>query len=91
MQAALRQFEVMLGMGTEVPPVDLNPELREELMREYEQMRVMLAQGQGQDVPGGFPGGDEDEDEYETDEEDQLEGPPGGFMNMLAGMMRRGG
>ncbi|GAA6012136.1 hypothetical protein JCM10207_005144 [Rhodosporidiobolus poonsookiae] len=56
----------LLGMGPEGPQVDLNPELRAQLLAELEALNG-----------GGMPGGFGDEDEEEDEEWDDEEGPEG--------------
>ncbi|GAA5823581.1 hypothetical protein JCM11251_000686 [Rhodosporidiobolus azoricus] len=56
----------LLGMGAEGPQVDLNPELRQELLREFEALN-------GGGMPGGFDEGEEDE-EWDEEEEEGEEG-----------------
>ncbi|GAA5950839.1 hypothetical protein JCM21900_002036 [Sporobolomyces salmonicolor] len=62
--AALRDgLARLLGMGPAGPEVDLNPELRAELLREFE------ALGGGGEMPGGFGDGDESGSDYEDVDE----------------------
>lgn len=65
------QLAQLLGLGPQGPQVDLNPELRAELLAELE---MLAGRGDG-GVPGGFPGeeGDED-DEYEDVSDEEGEG-----------------
>ncbi|GAA5864219.1 hypothetical protein JCM1840_006705 [Sporobolomyces johnsonii] len=67
--AALRDgLARLLGMGPAGPEVDLNPELRAELLREFE------ALGGAGEMPGGFGEGDESDSDYEDVDEGE-EGP----------------
>lgn len=59
------QLAQLLGMGPAGPQVDLNPELRAQLLAELAELERGAAGG---GVPGGFPGEEDEEDEY-TDEE----------------------
>lgn len=73
--AAMRdQLANLLGMGPGGPQVELNPELREELLQELHMLGAE-ARGRG-DLPGGFPGDDagagfQDEDEEWNDDENE--------------------
>lgn len=72
------QLAQLLGLGPQGPQVDLNPELRAELLAELDQLRIDGAAAGG-GLPGGFPGGEheeQDEDENE-DEEDDFEDAEG--------------
>ncbi|KAM0788962.1 hypothetical protein ACM66B_003035 [Microbotryomycetes sp. NB124-2] len=71
------QLAQLLGIGPQGPQIDLNPELRAELLRELE----MLGGAGGGDLPpGAFPGfernddnGDEGEGDWNGDEEEDEE------------------
>lgn len=94
MAAAMRdQLANLLGLGPAGPQVDLNPELRAQLLAELEQLE---AGGRGE-VPGGFPGMEEDEDEDDyTDEEfeggeEGQEQDRGNFLGRLGALFGGGG
>jgi hypothetical protein len=95
MAAAMRdQLANLLGLGPAGPQVDLNPELRAQLLAELEQLE---AGGRGE-VPGGFPGMEDDDDNY-TDEEfeegeegqEGQEQERGNFLGRLGALFGGGG
>ena len=83
--AMMQQFAELMGL---VQQGTLEPELRDELLGELEQLggRIREQQG-GRAIPGGFPGGAEEE------EEDDEDAPEGGtdLLGWLANALGRGG
>lgn len=93
MAATMRdQLANLLGLGPAGPQVDLNPELRAQLLAELEQLE---AGGRGE-VPGGFPGleDDEDDEDYMDEEFEEQEGQEqerGNFLGRLGALFGGGG
>lgn len=71
----------MLGMGAEGPQVELNDELRAELLEE-----LAMLNGGGGEMPGGFAGEDEDGEEAnrqrEMNEDESAEAVRGVFRGL---------
>lgn len=97
MATAMRdQLAQLLGLGPQGPQVDLNPELRAQLLAELEQLERAGAGG----VPGGFPGEEEEDDEGEYTDEEWEEGEEqgdagaeqqAGFLGRLGALFGGGG
>ncbi|KAK4055535.1 hypothetical protein OIV83_000081 [Microbotryomycetes sp. JL201] len=68
------QLAQLLGIGPQGPQVDLNPELRAELLREFEMLGGGGGGGAGGELPpGAFPGVGEDDEEGQEGEWDEDE------------------
>ncbi|KAM0755682.1 DUF654-domain-containing protein [Meredithblackwellia eburnea MCA 4105] len=103
LEALRNQLMGLLGMGGEGQAVDLNPELREQLLQELQELARMGAAGEG--VPGGFPGQavddvsddeaveerDEGVDEGEGEEDEENEERREGFLGRFVQYLRGGG
>lgn len=79
----------MLGMGADGPQVELNDELRAELLEE-----LAMLNGGGGGMPGGFEGDEDDEEgeegeEWEDDEEQEAQAA--NVVQRLAAMFGMGG
>lgn len=86
------QLAALLGFGNGGAQVELNPELREELMAELD---AMTREARGDGPPGGFPGGEEEDSEGEYEDVEEGEEPTAqeqqNFLGRLAALMRGGG
>lgn len=78
LEQTLAGLAQVLGLGDNAAPIDMGAELREEMMREYDQLVVQMAQMRNQTAarapPGAFPAANDDqeeEEEGEGEEEDQ--------------------
>ena len=84
--AMMQQFAELMGL---VETQGLEPQLRDELLDELEQLGGRIREEQGgraAAIPGGFPGADDDETEED-------EAPPAGtdLLGWLANALGRGG
>lgn len=84
------QLAALLGFGNGEAQVELNPELREELMAELD---AMTREARGDGPPGGFLGGEDSEGEYGDVEEGEepTAQEAQNFLGRLAALMRGGG
>ena len=91
MVAAMRDGLMrLLGMGADGPQVELNEEVRAELL---EELAMLNAGGGG--MPGGLGGGEEDDEDWEDDGEEEgaagREDAARGLLQRMAGMFGLGG